>query len=81
MIAATAKVHKLTVVTRNVADFKPFKAGGLNPFLTQRGCRGERLGGGPTGRPQRSQRSYFTAQPPETGNTCPTKQSAAVLHR
>lgn len=34
MIAATARVHQLTVVTRNVADFKPFKVKVLNPFLT-----------------------------------------------
>jgi predicted nucleic acid-binding protein len=32
MIAATAKVHGLTVVTRNVADFKAFKVPLLNPF-------------------------------------------------
>lgn len=32
MIAATARVHGLTVVTRNVADFKPFKVPLLNPF-------------------------------------------------
>lgn len=32
MIAATAKVHGLTVVTRNVADFKPFGVAVLNPF-------------------------------------------------
>ncbi len=32
MIAATAKVHGLTVVTRNVADFKSFKVPLLNPF-------------------------------------------------
>jgi predicted nucleic acid-binding protein len=34
MIAATAKVHGLTVVTRNVADFKPFGVPILNPFTT-----------------------------------------------
>ena len=34
MIAATAKVHGLTVVTRNVADFKPFGVPLLNPFKT-----------------------------------------------
>jgi predicted nucleic acid-binding protein len=32
MIAAIAKVHKLTVVTRNVADFKPFGVDVFNPF-------------------------------------------------
>jgi toxin FitB len=32
MIAATAKVHKLRVVTRNVTDFKTFGVDVLNPF-------------------------------------------------
>ena len=32
MIAATATVHGLTVVTRNVADFKAFGVPVLNPF-------------------------------------------------
>lgn len=32
MIAATAQVHKLTVVTRNTADFAPFGVVVLNPF-------------------------------------------------
>ena len=32
MIAATAQVHGLTVVTRNVADFKAFGVPLLNPF-------------------------------------------------
>ena len=32
MIAATAKLHGLTVVTRNTADFKPFGVKVLNPF-------------------------------------------------
>ena len=32
MIAATARVHGLTVVTRNVADLKPFGVPLLNPF-------------------------------------------------
>ena len=32
MIAATAIVHKLIVVTRNVADFAPFGVTVLNPF-------------------------------------------------
>ena len=32
MIAATAKVHGLTVVTRNIADFKFFGVPLLNPF-------------------------------------------------
>ena len=36
MIAATATVHKLTVVTRNVANFTPFKVKVLNPFRPAR---------------------------------------------
>ena len=35
MIAATAKVHGLTVVTRNVADFKALGVDVLNPFEQQ----------------------------------------------
>lgn len=34
MIAATAKVHGLTVVTRNVVDFKAFGVALLNPFTS-----------------------------------------------
>ena len=33
MIAASALVHKLTVVTRNVRDFEPFKVSVFNPFV------------------------------------------------
>jgi len=36
MIAATARVHQLTVVTRNVGDFKTFGVDVLNPFATVR---------------------------------------------
>ena len=36
MIAATAAVHGLTVVTRNTADFKPFKVRLLDPFKPAR---------------------------------------------
>lgn len=36
MISATADVHRLTVVTRNVRDFAPFKVRTLNPFLSSR---------------------------------------------
>ena len=32
LIAATAAVHGLTVVSRNVRDFKPFGVKLLNPF-------------------------------------------------
>jgi toxin FitB len=37
MIAATADVHGLTVVTRNVADFKSFGVALLNPFAKANG--------------------------------------------
>ena len=33
MIAATAQLHNLIVVTRNVGDFEPFGVRTLNPFL------------------------------------------------
>ncbi len=36
MIAATARVHNLTVVTRNVSDFRLFNVEVLNPFRTLR---------------------------------------------
>ncbi len=36
MMAATAAVHKLTVVTRNVADFAHFEVEVLNPFKSPR---------------------------------------------
>ena len=36
MSAATARVHGLTVVTRNVADFKALGMDVLNPFVTPR---------------------------------------------
>jgi len=36
MIAATAMVHKLTVVTRNITDFADFDVSLLNPFDTTR---------------------------------------------
>ena len=36
MIAATAKTRKLTVVTRNVKDFKQFGVSVLNPFVSVR---------------------------------------------
>ena len=35
MVAATARVHGLTVVTRNVADFRSFEVPLLNPFATK----------------------------------------------
>ena len=37
MIAATARVHGLTVVTRNVSDFHVFNVPLLNPFEAGRG--------------------------------------------
>ena len=39
MIAATARQHKLTVVTRNVADFKSLGVPVLNPFKNVPGSR------------------------------------------
>ena len=36
MIAAIAKVHKYTLVTRNVRDLKPFGVTVLNPFTASR---------------------------------------------
>ncbi|MEK7995990.1 MAG: type II toxin-antitoxin system VapC family toxin, partial [Planctomycetota bacterium] len=38
-IAATAVVHGLTVVTRNVRDFQPFVVPTFNPFQTTRNER------------------------------------------
>jgi predicted nucleic acid-binding protein len=35
MIAAIAKVHQLTVVTRNVGDFSHFEVPLLNPFTSR----------------------------------------------
>lgn len=35
MIASTAKVHHLTVVTRNLADFKRFEVALFNPFQSR----------------------------------------------
>ena len=35
MIAAIAKVHQLTVVTRNVVDFRSFDVPLLNPFASR----------------------------------------------
>ena len=39
MIAATAIVHNLTVVTRNARDFTPFGVETLDPFAVRRGER------------------------------------------
>jgi hypothetical protein len=37
LIAATARVHHLTVVTRNVKDFAPFDVEVFNPFPSKSG--------------------------------------------
>lgn len=37
MIAATARVQKLTIVTRNVGDFAHFEVSVLNPFEARQG--------------------------------------------
>lgn len=37
MIAATARLANLTVVTRNVRDFKPFGVSVFNPFASKAG--------------------------------------------
>jgi hypothetical protein len=34
MIAATARIHKLTIATRNIADFKHFGVKVINPFTS-----------------------------------------------
>ena len=39
MIAAIAKVHQLTVVTRNVGDFSHFELPLLNPFTSRADLR------------------------------------------
>jgi predicted nucleic acid-binding protein len=36
MIAATARIHNLTVATRNEKDFKPLGVRVLDPFKTSR---------------------------------------------
>lgn len=38
MVAATAEVHGLTVVTRNLRDFVPFGVPTLDPFAGQQAC-------------------------------------------
>ena len=38
-IAATAMVHNLVVVTRNIRDFQPFAVPTLNPFNTSRNAQ------------------------------------------
>jgi toxin FitB len=41
MIAATASVHNLTVVTRNIRDFERFGVRTLDPFATEKRPRNE----------------------------------------
>jgi toxin FitB len=50
MIAATARVHGLQVVTRNVKDFKDFGVGVLNPYAPLQGCGRQENGFSPKGR-------------------------------
>lgn len=44
MIAATARIHRMVVVTRNVGDFESFGVPIVNPFLTASPSNGERQG-------------------------------------
>jgi len=43
LIAATARVHRLIVVTRNVKDFECFAVEVLNPFPTSSAEQGEQV--------------------------------------
>ena len=63
MLAATARVHRLTVVTKNVADFKSFGVETLDPFKT------------PSRQAWRAFSSGANPSPPWQYRTCPTSGS------